>query len=58
MSSIDVGESGDLEAEFIADRADVFRAAHALVAGLEFGEGVSVYDVLQVAKYLAGDGIG
>jgi hypothetical protein len=33
-------------------RSDLFRSAHALVSGLQWGEGFGVYDVLQVARYL------
>ncbi|MFE0326309.1 hypothetical protein ACFW08_05770 [Streptomyces sp. NPDC058960] len=40
----------------VMDRADVFRSAHALVQGLEWDEKASVYDVLQVAKWLEGEG--
>ncbi|MFD5161023.1 hypothetical protein ACFWMJ_23590 [Streptomyces hawaiiensis] len=40
----------------VMDRADVFRAAHALVKDLEWDEKASVYDVLQVAKWLEGEG--
>lgn len=41
----------------VMDRGDVFRAAHALVTGLPWGEEEkpSVYDVLSVAKWLEGD---
>ncbi|WP_406324078.1 hypothetical protein [Streptomyces niveus] len=43
--------------EFLMDRSDDFRAAHALVSGLEWegDEKFSVYDVLQVAKFLGGE---
>jgi hypothetical protein len=44
------------DAADVMDRADVFRAAHALVQGQEWDEKASVYDVLQVAKWLEGDG--
>jgi hypothetical protein len=50
-------ESDDLPT--VADvmsRADIFQSAHALVKGLEWDEKASVYDVLQVAKWLEGDG--
>lgn len=41
----------------VMDRAAVFQSAHALVTGLEWGEEkASVYDVLQVAKWLEGEG--
>ncbi|GAB1326946.1 hypothetical protein [Streptomyces sennicomposti] len=41
----------------VMGRADVFQAAHALVKGLEWGdEKPSVYDVLNVAKWLEGEG--
>ncbi|MFF1625585.1 hypothetical protein [Streptomyces sp. NPDC058272] len=39
----------------VMSRASVFQAAHALVQGLEWDEKASVYDVLQVAKWLEGD---
>jgi hypothetical protein len=39
----------------VMDRASVFQSAHALVKGLEWGgEEPSVYDVLNVAKWLEG----
>ncbi|WDM17659.1 hypothetical protein J3S85_37770 [Streptomyces lavenduligriseus] len=44
------------DANEVMDRAEVFRAAHALVDGLEWDEKPSVYDVLQVAKWLEGEG--
>ncbi|MFF9525387.1 hypothetical protein ACF1DV_25910 [Streptomyces achromogenes] len=44
------------DASDVMDRAEVFRAAHALVADLEWDEAASVYDVLQVAKWLEGEG--
>lgn len=40
----------------VMDRAAIFQAAHALVKGLDWDENASVYDVLQVAKWLEGDG--
>lgn len=40
----------------VMDRAAVFQSAHALVQGLEWDEKASVYDVLQVAKWLEGEG--
>jgi hypothetical protein len=41
----------------VMDRAAVFQNAHALVTGLEWGEEkASVYDVLNVAKWLEGEG--
>lgn len=40
----------------VMDRATVFQSAHALVTGLEWGEEKpSVYDVLNVAKWLEGE---
>lgn len=36
----------------VMGRASVFQSAHALVSGLEWGEDATVYDVLQVAKWL------
>ncbi|MCM2391735.1 hypothetical protein [Streptomyces albipurpureus] len=49
-------EAGELSAvEDVMDRADVFRAAHALISNLPWGETVGVYDVLQVAKFLMED---
>ncbi|MEU3729976.1 hypothetical protein AB0E81_11285 [Streptomyces sp. NPDC033538] len=41
----------------VMDRADVFRAAHALVADLKWDEREypAVFDVLSVAKWLEGD---
>ncbi|MGI5404149.1 hypothetical protein ACQEVG_32805 [Streptomyces sp. CA-135486] len=51
MTQIDAGERS--AAERALDRGDIFRAAHALVSGLKWGdEGFSVYDVLQVARFL------
>jgi hypothetical protein len=41
--------------EELLSRNDLFRSAHALVASLEWGEGFTVYDVLQVAKFLEED---
>jgi hypothetical protein len=40
----------------VMSRADILSAAHALVKGLEWDEKASVYDVLQVAKWLEGEG--
>ncbi|MGW2515006.1 hypothetical protein ACWC0A_37690 [Streptomyces scopuliridis] len=52
MTSIDAGEP--TSAEKLMDRADLFRAAHALVNSLEWtGGSVDVIDVLRVAEYLA-----
>ncbi|MFG3014328.1 hypothetical protein ACGFZB_28695 [Streptomyces cinerochromogenes] len=42
--------------ESVMGRSDIFQAAHALVNGLTWGETASVYDVLQVAKWLEGEG--
>jgi hypothetical protein len=40
----------------VMDRATVFQSAHALVSGLKWGEEApSVYDVLNVAKWLEGE---
>lgn len=42
--------------EGVMSRASVFQSAHALVKGLEWGEEKpSVYDVLNVAKWLEGE---
>jgi hypothetical protein len=38
--------------EHLLSRFDLFRAAHALCDGLQWGEAFSVYDVLQVARFL------
>ncbi|MFJ6636593.1 hypothetical protein ACIQMR_35295 [Streptomyces sp. NPDC091376] len=50
MTQIDAGER-PAEAR-VMDRGDLFRAAHALVKSLEWDEAFSVYDVLQVSKFL------
>ncbi|KUF18849.1 hypothetical protein [Streptomyces silvensis] len=42
--------------EGVMTRATVFQAAHALVKGLEWGEPATVYDVLQVTKWLEAEG--
>ncbi|MFI6861323.1 hypothetical protein ACIBKZ_15710 [Streptomyces sp. NPDC050421] len=43
-------------AEYVAERADIFRAARALVASFEWsGTDPYVEDVLGVAQFLAGD---
>ncbi|MEU0860635.1 hypothetical protein ABZ352_35510 [Streptomyces griseofuscus] len=42
--------------ESVMERVDVFRAAHAMVTNLEWEEKPSVYDVLQIAKWLEGEG--
>ncbi|GAA3018549.1 hypothetical protein [Streptomyces fulvorobeus] len=54
MSTIDAGEpSPELDdAEAQMRRLDLFRRAHAAVSDLTWGENVSVYDVLQVARFL------
>lgn len=40
----------------VMGRAEVFQAAHALVTGLKWAEDASLYDVLQVAKWLEAGG--
>lgn len=54
MALIDAGdpspELADVERQM--RRLDLFRQAHGLVNDLEWGEAVSVYDVLQVARFL------
>jgi hypothetical protein len=40
----------------VMDRASVFQNAHALVSGLKWSDDATVYDVLQVAKWLEGEG--
>lgn len=42
----------------VMDRASVFQSAHALVTGLKWDERewASIHDVLQVAKWMEGDG--
>ncbi|MGW0468313.1 hypothetical protein ACWDX6_24060 [Streptomyces sp. NPDC003027] len=54
MATIDPGalSEGAEVNEHLLTRSDLFRAAHALVRGLEWGEKFSVYDVLQVARFL------
>ncbi|MFE7624267.1 hypothetical protein [Streptomyces sp. NPDC057509] len=54
MSTIDAGDLSPeaAEAEQQLQRVDLFRRAHALVNGLEWGDTVGVYDVLQVARFL------
>lgn len=41
---------------FVADRADIYRAAQALVADLGFEE-ADIHEILSVAEFLAGDTI-
>lgn len=50
MTAIDVGE--ETHTEVIMDRADVFRAAYALVKGLEWARDFDVLDVTRVAEFL------
>lgn len=54
MSRIEIDEPspGAEGIEYLLRRGDLFRSAHALVKGLEWGEAFSVYDVLQVARFL------
>jgi len=54
MSRIDIDDPSPAAEgiEYLMSRTDLFRSAHALVSGLEWGEGFGVYDVLQVARYL------
>ncbi|MFJ4768483.1 hypothetical protein ACIP88_05100 [Streptomyces uncialis] len=57
VESKDAASDGLPRVTDVLDRAAVFRSAHALVWGMEWGEGesLSVYDVLSVAKWLEGD---
>lgn len=50
MTAIDAGEPTPTELVF--DRADLFRAAYALVKSLEWDERVCVLDVTRVAEFL------
>jgi hypothetical protein len=43
------------DAEYVADRADTFRAARALLDQFEWDEPLSPEDVTGVAMFLAGD---
>lgn len=53
MTGIDAGET--TETEVVMDRADIFRAAYALVRSLEWsGYTVDVMDVTRVAEFLEG----
>ncbi|MFD7646376.1 hypothetical protein ACFV5M_01740 [Streptomyces albidoflavus] len=54
MTAIDIGEPSEDAGltEHFMSRADLFRSAHALVDGLKWSDTVSVYDVLQVARFL------
>jgi hypothetical protein len=45
------------DAAFVADRVDVFKAAHALVRDYDWAAGLDVVDVIRVAEFLAGDGV-
>jgi hypothetical protein len=44
--------------QYVADRADTFRAAHALLKDMEWEDGIEVtpIDVIEVARFLSGDG--
>lgn len=44
--------SGDA---YVADRGDILRGAQALIKELEAGDAEDIYDVLAVARFLAGD---
>lgn len=50
MTSIDAGEP--TTTELTLDRADVFRAAYALVRSLEWDRPFDVLDVTRVAEFL------
>ncbi|MFE7399589.1 hypothetical protein [Streptomyces sp. NPDC057557] len=54
MTTIDAGEpsAGAAQTEHLTTRADLFRAAHALVSGMTWPDGFGVYDVLQVTAFL------
>jgi hypothetical protein len=54
MATIDAGEPSPeaIETERQMARLDLFRQAHGLVTDLEWGEAISVYDVLKVARFL------
>ncbi|MFD9205947.1 hypothetical protein ACFVZM_06665 [Streptomyces sioyaensis] len=54
MSEIDAGEP--TETELIMDRADIFRAAWALLRDLQESDSPDVMEVAQVADYLSGEG--
>jgi hypothetical protein len=42
-------------AEFVAERADIFRSARALLDSYEWDGEIEPYDVIGVAQFLAGD---
>ncbi len=42
---------------YVADRADIFRTALALVRDGTWEGGLAVVDVVRVAEFLAGDGL-
>lgn len=44
--------SGD---RYVADRGDILRGAQSLIKELEAGDAEDIYDVLAVARFLAGD---
>jgi hypothetical protein len=46
---------GMTDAEYVAERADTFRAARALLDQFEWDEPLSPEDVTGVAMFLAGD---
>lgn len=54
MSEINAGEP--TETELVMDRADLFRAAWALLRDLQGADSPDVMEVAQVADYLSGEG--
>ncbi|MFI7096409.1 hypothetical protein [Streptomyces lydicus] len=54
MSEINAGEP--TETELVMDRADMFRAAWALLRDLQNTDTPDVMEVAQVADYLSGEG--
>lgn len=50
MTAIDAGEP--VAEENVMDRSDIFRAAYALVKGLEWARDFDVLDVTRVAEFL------
>lgn len=53
MKGFDFGPQTD--SEYVADRADIWRAARALLDSYEWEEKPDPYDVIGVAQFLAGD---
>lgn len=42
---------------YVAERGDIFRAAHALLKGFQWDEEPTIEDVVSVSMFLAGDTI-